>query len=144
MRGFACGNWVHHRIGRRGRRSASGTPCMSARNGLFKSRHGWVCTPAVLVLLLLLPASASAAPPTCADRQFSVLHDRTLVFSAAPCTGGTGTLTLSPVDLPDHGQLGFTSGGVPQYTPNTGYVGPDSFTYQATDQRRWRSRTPRR
>ena len=107
---------------------------MSARNGLFKSRHGWVCTPAVLVLLLLLPASASAAPPTCADRQFSVLHDRTLVFSAAPCTGGTGTLTLSPVDLPDHGQLGFTSGGVPQYTPNTGYVGADSFTYQATDQ----------
>jgi hypothetical protein len=107
---------------------------MSARIGPFKSRHGWVCTLVVLVMLLLLPASASAAPPTCPDRQFSVLHDRTLVFSAAPCIGGNGTLTLSPVTFPAHGQLGFTTGGVPQYTPDAGYVGADSFTYRATDQ----------
>ena len=107
---------------------------MSARIGPFQSRHGWVCTLAVLVSLLLLPGSASAAPPTCPDRQFSVLHDRTLVFSAAPCIGGNGTLTLSPVTLPAHGQLGFTTTGEPQYTPDPGYVGADSFTYKATDQ----------
>ena len=107
---------------------------MSARIGPFKSAHRWVCVLAVLVMLLLVPASASAAPPTCQGGQFSVLHDRTLVFPAAPCTGGTGTLTLSPVDLPAHGQLGFTTGGLPQYTPNPRYVGADSFTYRATEE----------
>ena len=133
MRGFACGNWVHHRIRRRDRRSARGTPCMSAGIRLFESRRRWVCTPAVLVMLLLVPASASAAPPMCADGEFSVSHDRTLVLPAAPCTGGNGTLTLAPVTLPTHGQLSYTTGGVPQYTPNPRYVGPDSFTYRATD-----------
>ena len=106
---------------------------MSAGIRLFESRRRWVCTPAVLVMLLLVPASASAAPPMCADGEFSVSHDRTLVLPAAPCTGGNGTLTLAPVTLPTHGQLSYTTGGVPQYTPNPRYVGPDSFTYRATD-----------
>ena len=84
-------------------------------------------------MLLLLPASASAAAPTCADGQFSVLHDRTLVFSAAGCTGGNGTLTLSIVTPPTHGDIEVV-GSVPQYRPDDRYVGPDSFTYKATDQ----------
>jgi hypothetical protein len=132
MHGFACSNSVHLRFGRRGRRSGRGKPCLSARIGPFQSRHGWVCTLAVLVMLLLLPASASAAAPTCDNVQLSVLHDRTLGLSGAPCTGGTPPLTLSVVTPPTHGQIDLI-GGVPQYTPNLHYVGADSFTYKATD-----------
>ena len=133
MHGFACSNSVHLQFGRRGRRSEKGRPCLSARIGPFQSRHGWVFTLAVLAMLLLLPASANAAAPTCDDGQFSVLHDRTLVFSNPGCTGGNGTLTLSVVTPPTHGQIDVIA-GVPQYTPNPHYVGADSFTYKATDQ----------
>lgn len=117
---------------------------MSARFGPFKSRRRSVCGfTGLLVVLLLFPATAAAAPPTCAAGDFSGLHDQVIPFSAAPCSGGNGTLTLSVVTPPAHGQVGFAAGGVPQYTPDAGFVGPDSFTYKATDQTP-RIRTSRR
>ena len=107
---------------------------MSARIGPFKSHHGWVCTPAVLLMLVLLPASASAAPPTCAGGQFSVLHDRTLVFGRTvhgrerhPHAVGRDIADQRTARLHNRRRA-------PQYTPNAGYVGADSFTYKATDQ----------
>src|SRR3954452_15597157 len=134
MHGFAGSNSLYLRSGRRARRSGSGRPCTSARLGPLKSRHGRVFALAVPLMLLLLAASASAAAATCVGGQFLVLHDRTLVFPAAPCTGGNGTLTLTPMTPPAHGQLSFAPGGVPQYMPSAGFVGADSFTYKATDQ----------
>jgi hypothetical protein len=42
-------------------------------------------------------------------------------------------LTAALVLDPAHGVLVFNSDGSFTYTPQTGYVGPDSFTYQASD-----------
>ena len=43
-------------------------------------------------------------------------------------------ITFSIVDQPTHGTLGaITSQNTVRYTPSTGYVGPDSFTYIARD-----------
>ncbi|MEJ2880807.1 Ig-like domain-containing protein [Pedobacter sp. GR22-6] len=44
-------------------------------------------------------------------------------------TGGTITIT----DPPDHGTITFDPSGKPIYTPNSGYSGPDDFTYIITD-----------
>ena len=42
-------------------------------------------------------------------------------------------LVASPVLNPSHGALQLASDGSFTYQPETGYVGPDSFTYQADD-----------
>jgi CSLREA domain-containing protein len=66
---------------------------------------------------------------------------RTITLSATDPDGDALTFTV-PVDLPQHGTL--SNPGTPvcsagtctqtiDYTPTTGYTGPDSFTYTATD-----------
>jgi VCBS repeat-containing protein len=61
---------------------------------------------------------------------------------AGPVTGGVllndidadgDYLTARLVAPPTHGTLAFTADGGFTYTPNLGFVGSDSFTYQATD-----------
>jgi hypothetical protein len=48
--------------------------------------------------------------------------------------GGNGTaLTYSVVNGPVHGMLSTFTGATLIYTPATGYVGPDSFSFKATD-----------
>jgi len=42
-------------------------------------------------------------------------------------------LTFTIVTLPLHGTLSCTDCSNPTYTPNTGYIGPDSFTYSVND-----------
>jgi hypothetical protein len=42
-------------------------------------------------------------------------------------------LTASLLTGPLHGTVSLSSNGAFTYTPNTGYLGPDSFTYAATD-----------
>ena len=42
-------------------------------------------------------------------------------------------LTATRVDLPTHGSLTLEPSGAFFYTPNPGYVGSDTFTYQASD-----------
>jgi hypothetical protein len=88
---------------------------------------------AVVAACLLLPAAASAAAPTCPDVELSVHHDTPLPFDQNPCSGGNGQLTLSPVTNPAHGQLSQPN-DVPQYAPEQGFVGDDSFDYKATDE----------
>jgi Bacterial Ig domain len=58
--------------------------------------------------------------------------------TATPITavagGGNGhPLTYSVVTGPAHGTLGAFTGAVAIYTPTTGYVGQDSFTFKVTD-----------
>ena len=50
-------------------------------------------------------------------------------------SGGTAPYTFAIVSNPTHGTLsGFNAAtGAVTYTPNTGYVGPDSFTFTITD-----------
>jgi ELWxxDGT repeat protein len=47
--------------------------------------------------------------------------------------GDVPYLTASVVSGPANGTLAFNPDGSFTYTPNAGYVGPDSFTYQASD-----------
>ena len=62
-----------------------------------------------------------------------------VAFNAAtPITavagGGNGhALTYSVVTGPVHGLLGAFSGAVATYTPTSGYVGADGFTFKVTD-----------
>ncbi len=46
--------------------------------------------------------------------------------------GGPFTYTFALVDLTTHGTVAL-AGGIATYTPDTNYVGPDQFTYTATD-----------
>lgn len=50
-------------------------------------------------------------------------------------TGHTDTLTVPAPEVtnPAHGTLAWYTSGAFEYTPLTGYVGPDSFTYRAFD-----------
>ena len=50
------------------------------------------------------------------------------------CTDADGdALTLSKASDPAHGTVGAITAGSITYTPATGYFGPDSFTYRASD-----------
>jgi len=63
---------------------------------------------------------------------------RTALNVAAPGiltndTGGGGSLFSVLGSAPAHGTLSLTNNGGFRYTPTTGFVGIDSFTYRATD-----------
>ena len=88
------------------------------------------------VALVLAPASAQAAAPTCNDMNVGVSHNAaTPIF--IDCSGGTGT--GSPDVLiasnPTKGTVNPAGGGTSTdqwvtYTPNAGQSGADSFTYR--------------
>jgi YD repeat-containing protein/VCBS repeat-containing protein len=77
--------------------------------------------------------------PAAANDGYSVVHDRTLTVAA-----GSGVLandrdpdgdplTAQLVAAPAHGSLTLNADGSFSYAPAAGYVGTDSFTYQAND-----------
>lgn len=47
--------------------------------------------------------------------------------------GNLDPLTAALVDAPAHGLVALSADGKFTYTPNAGYLGPDSFTYRASD-----------
>jgi VCBS repeat-containing protein len=76
--------------------------------------------------------------PTAANDSFAALADRTLNVAAPGVLGndsdidGDG-LTASLASAPSHGQLTLAANGGFSYTPNSGYTGPDAFSYRASD-----------
>jgi hypothetical protein len=73
-----------------------------------------------------------------ANDNYLVNQNSTLKVSAPGVlgndTGVYGTsLNATLVSPPAHGTLSVTNNGGFQYVPDSGYVGPDSFTYQAND-----------
>ena len=79
--------------------------------------------------------SAFAAPPVCTPHTHTVESGEALNLSA-DCTDGDGPNALSYTvsDWPDHGSLsGNPSTGAATYRSLAGYVGPDSFVFQAHD-----------
>ncbi len=88
------------------------------------------------VALLLIPAAAQAAAPTCNDMNVGVPHN-----AATPmfieCSGGTGTGSPDVLIFsnPTKGTLSPLAGGTSTdqwvtYTPSPGQSGADSFTYR--------------
>jgi VCBS repeat-containing protein len=81
-------------------------------------------------------------PPVANADAYTSVQNSTLTTSAAagvlandtdPDAADAGHLTAALVSGPTHGTLAFNADGSFTYTPNAGYVGPDSFTYQASD-----------
>lgn len=74
-------------------------------------------------------------PPTCANVAASTSYSRTVTVSLA-CLAPTGVaVTYTVLAAPAHGMLGpiNQAKGAVDYTPQPGYSGADTFTYQASD-----------
>ena len=74
----------------------------------------------------------SSTPPTASDRYITTYEDiyAHITLSATDVDGDTPTYAI--VSYPSHGILSGTAPNL-NYTPNTNYVGSDSFTFKAND-----------
>ncbi len=77
-------------------------------------------------------------PPTAVADSFTALKDRTLNVAAPGVLGNDSdvdgdSLTAVKVNSPSHGVVTLASNGSFSYTPTAGYVGPDAFSYRASD-----------
>jgi hypothetical protein len=86
--------------------------------------HGTMATPATVKILV-------NTPPTCSDGAATVVNTQRLVIADLACDETDGDEFSIYVDQPKHGSVFFPADGTVVYTPNPGYVGPDSFTYFA-------------
>jgi len=68
-----------------------------------------------------------------ATQSFTVLHDRELTGSVYGYDPDGDAITAQLVSGPSNGTLTLNPDGSFTYTPNTHYVGPDSFTYTWSD-----------
>jgi hypothetical protein len=73
--------------------------------------------------------SAPACRPTTTSTAYQ--SPATVSLSCSDPDGDPVTPTI--LTAPGHGTLGATANGTVTYTPATGYSGPDSFTFDATD-----------
>lgn len=76
--------------------------------------------------------------PVANDDAYSVAEDTTLAVFAPGVLGNDEDVNNDPltailIDGPDHGNLTLNADGSFDYTPQTNYYGPDSFTYVAND-----------
>src|SRR4051812_31448245 len=85
----------------------------------------------------LIPSSVSSVnhPPLPNPKTFTTNENTPMEITLTgtdPDPGDTVTFTI--LDRPSHGTIsvGSTPNSI-KYTPMTGYVGPDAFTYTATD-----------
>jgi hypothetical protein len=83
----------------------------------------------------VLASEAQAAAPVCEDASYTVESGAPLnVPVNGPCTDADGdTLQGQIVSFPAHGSIGPGSNGGGVYRSNAGYVGPDQFTFRASD-----------
>jgi VCBS repeat-containing protein len=78
-------------------------------------------------------------PPTASPDQYTTAIGATLSVSAAlgvlanDSDPDSATLTATAVDQPANGTLALSADGSFTYTPNAGFSGQDTFTYQAGD-----------
>ncbi|HEY3216270.1 MAG TPA: Ig-like domain-containing protein, partial [Candidatus Eisenbacteria bacterium] len=77
-------------------------------------------------------------PPTALNDSYSVVVNNSLVVAAPGVLGNDSdldgeTLTASLVTAPVHGVLTLGANGSFTYTPNSNFLGADSFTYRAQD-----------
>jgi VCBS repeat-containing protein len=83
--------------------------------------------------------NATNVAPTATDDSYMTPHNRTLVVAlpgvlANDNDADAGTVLAAVlVTIPTNGTLTLNSNGSFTYIPSLGYVGPDSFTYRASD-----------
>jgi hypothetical protein len=95
-------------------------------------RFGVLSTCWVMGALMLLPAAAQAAPPSCEDITATTLPGHALT-GPSPCTDADGDDFTGFSASPQHGTVTANSvDGTVTYTPDDGFVGHDTFTFTAT------------
>ena len=81
--------------------------------------------------------NVSNQPPVAQNDSYSVAHDKVLTVSAANGVRANDTdgdaFTANKLTDPAHGTVALATDGSFIYTPNAGFVGSDSFTYQDKD-----------
>jgi hypothetical protein len=90
------------------------------------------------VFVAALIPDASLDPRSAAPDRYVVVKDAVLSVAAPGVLGNDkvspgGSLTAIKVSEPAHGTLALGADGAFVYTPSSGYVGPDTFTYKAND-----------
>jgi VCBS repeat-containing protein len=83
--------------------------------------------------------TVNASPPTAADHTFAVQENNMLSVPSGALLLGAGNpdhmtpLTAQDLSQPSHGALAVNADGSFTYTPNNGFTGTDSFTYDVSD-----------
>lgn len=71
--------------------------------------------------------------PVAADDSYTAPAEAPLVITDLTANDGPSTMTVQSVTTPSHGTAVLGGNGSVTYTPDAGYVGPDSFDYTAID-----------
>lgn len=106
----------------------------------FSYRAGDGALESNVATVTLTVMAAEAPPPTARDDQYETYQDSPLLVAAAAGVlandedAAQAPLQAILVGGPTHGALTLNSDGGFTYTPAAAYVGPDSFTYQATNE----------
>ena len=81
-----------------------------------------------------IAAPPDFAPPVAAPVSVTLPENmsKQVTFSASD-THLVGSFTYAVKSSPSHGQVSAVNGDQVTYTPARGYVGPDTFTYSASD-----------
>ncbi|MEO7369627.1 MAG: Ig-like domain-containing protein, partial [Ilumatobacteraceae bacterium] len=95
----------------------------------FKANDGTADSAAATINITITPVND---PPVAAPVSVSTNRDTSAIVQLSATDVDGDALTFVIVDQPLHGALS-GSGSTRTYTPATGYAGPDSFTYKASD-----------
>ncbi|HEU0130064.1 MAG TPA: Ig-like domain-containing protein [Mycobacteriales bacterium] len=101
----------------------------------YKVNDGTVDSSAATVSLTVTAVNDA---PVAADDTYQTIQDADLVVAAPGVLGNdtdvdTATLTAGNASTPAHGTVTLNADGSFTYTPASGYLGADSFTYDASD-----------
>ncbi len=104
----------------------------------YRANDGSADSNTATVNLNVSAAPPANTPPTANDDAYTANENQTLNVPAAGVLANDtdaehDPLTAAKVSNPAHGSVTLNSNGSFAYTPNTGYAGPDSFTYRAND-----------
>jgi hypothetical protein len=78
-------------------------------------------------------SSTSNSPPVANNQAVTTNKNTAKAITLTASDPNNDPLTYSIVTQPSHGTITGGTGAGRTYTPNTGYVGPDSFTFKAND-----------
>ncbi len=107
--------------------------------GISYSGDGNFTPVTTTAMLNVAPATQTSTPPTAANDSYQATTGSTLTVSAANGVLANDSdpeyalLTATLANGPSHGTVSVAADGSFTYTSGNGYLGPDSFTYVASD-----------
>ena len=106
---------------------------ITAKASYFLGNFTASCTPTNpnLVLISTVVRAPNTAP-TATDQAVPVAHNTAKAITLSGTDPESNPLTFATTSTPAHGVLSGTAPNI-TYTPTTGYSGPDSFTFTASD-----------